>query len=129
MRRQGGEGVGAMLLIVDDDPQLQGLLEQAFSDAGYDVALSQDGVRAMALLEHRSFTPDVVIVDLHLGEGPDGWRVAQRARQLHPEVPVIYMTGKWRHDMRPEWAPVGVPMMKPFTTSQMLAVTQALLAG
>lgn len=117
------------LLVVDDEHSLRQFLEQGLANAGHDVALASDGSQAIGLLERSAFTPDALITDLKLGDGPNGWQVARRARELDPGVPVIYMTGGRGQEWRPAWAPDGVMLLKPFTLQQMLIVAEALLAG
>ena len=46
-----------------------------------------------------------LIIDLNLGEGPDGWAVARLARQLMPALPVVYVSAASEH----EWTSMGVP--------------------
>jgi len=59
-----------------------------------------------------------------------GWDIARHARQLNPELPVIYVTGASAH----EWGAMGVPnsvlLSKPFAPAQLLtAVSQLLNTG
>ncbi len=117
------------LLVVDDELGLRKLLTGALSDAGYDIAVVRDGAQAISLLECPTFAPDAVITDLNLGQGPDGWQVAQRAQQRRPGVPVIYITGGRGQDPPPAGAPEGVFLLKPFTVEQLLVVTEELLTS
>lgn len=60
----------------------------------------------------------------------DGWEVAQRAREINPTFPIIYMTGA----AADEWASRGVPnsilLTKPFAPAQLVtAISQLLNAG
>jgi len=115
------------VLVIDDDPPVRELLDQAFTEAGYRVEAVEDGSKAIAMLERRSFLPDAVIVDLHLGDGPDGFQVARRARDLSPSLPIVYITGGRRNEWRPDWAPEGIVLFKPFTLDQVLTVTAEVM--
>ena len=117
------------LLVVDDDPPMRHLLDQALTEAGYRVAAVNDGSAAIAMLERRSFRPDGLIIDLQLGEGPDGYQVARRARELSPSMAVVYITGGRQNEWRPDWAPDGVVLLKPFSLEQMLTVTAEVVQG
>jgi CheY-like chemotaxis protein len=71
-----------------------------------------------------------LVTDIELGGRLTGWDVAQRARELKPDLPVIYMTG----NSGDEWASRGVPnsvlITKPFAPAQIVtAVSQALIAS
>ena len=71
-----------------------------------------------------------LITDIKLGADTTGWDVARHARELKPDMPVVYMTGSEAHD----WASLGVPnsvlVPKPFAPAQVLtAVSQLLNVG
>jgi DNA-binding response OmpR family regulator len=60
----------------------------------------------------------------------DGWEIAERAREIDPEFPIVYMTG----GDADEWASKGVPnsvlLTKPFAPAQLVtAVSQLLNTG
>jgi len=117
------------LLVVDDDPPVQALLEDSFAEAGYEVTTAASGAQAIDLLEAGAFRPQGLITDLSLGDGPSGWHVARRACELQPDLAVVYITGGRGRDGQPPWAPDGVMLLKPFTRAQMLTVVAALLAA
>jgi DNA-binding NtrC family response regulator len=68
-----------------------------------------------------------VVTDIRLGAGPDGWRIGQRARELNPAMPVVYMSADSTHD----WASKGVPgsmvLSKPFAPAQLVTAVSALI--
>ena len=45
-----------------------------------------------------------MLTDIRLGAGPDGWSVANRARELNPDMPLVYMSGDSAH----QWTEHGV---------------------
>ena len=81
------------VLLVEDDADIRGLIIDAFEDRGLRVRSADSDQAAFALLETeaRSFT--MLIADINLGEGADGFDVARRARRLNPDLKVIYITG------------------------------------
>lgn len=113
------------LLVVDDEPLIRDLLEQSFSDAGYVVTSAANGREAINRLEQAP--PELLIVDVNLGEGPNGWEVARRGCELKPGMPIVYITGGRGADTRPSWAPTGLILLKPFTPAQVVDVIEALL--
>jgi CheY-like chemotaxis protein len=117
-----------VLLVVDDDPPVQSLLEDTLAQAGYKVTTAGNGAQAIRLLEAGQ-RPHGLITDVGLGVGPSGWDVARRACELQPALPVVYITGGRGRDNQPPWAPEGVMLLKPFTPGQMLTVVAALLAA
>ena len=71
-----------------------------------------------------------LITDIKLGSKVTGWDVAKHARELNPDLPIVYITGSDGHD----WASLGVPnsvlITKPFAPAQVLtAVSQLLNVG
>ena len=79
------------ILIVDDSPDKLGLLEAAFSLAGYNVNTATDGDEALAAIE--SYQPDLVITDVMMPR-MNGYELAQRIRAnpLTKFIPVIMQT-------------------------------------
>jgi len=69
----------------------------------------------------------VLVTDVTLGDGINGWEVARRVRQKEPLLPAVYVTGSNAE----EWASHGVPssilIPKPFVRAQLLAALSNLL--
>ncbi len=79
----------AIILVVDDDPDIRELLEDYLGDQGYKVVAvpSADAFRK-ALSEHE---PDVVLLDVGL-PGEDGLSLARHVREHH-NVGIIMVSG------------------------------------
>src|SRR3954447_15807221 len=56
--------IGRTLVVVDDDPAFCAFLDDALSDAGYDVHSYTDSTAALAALRTMAIHPDVVLLDL-----------------------------------------------------------------
>ncbi len=118
------------ILIVEDDHSIQGLVEDALIEGGFEVAIAASGEEAVTLLQGIKGKYRALVIDINLIARMDGWEVAKRAREIDQEFPVIYMTGA-RAD---QWGSHGVPnsilLVKPFATAQLVtAVSQLLNAG
>ncbi len=106
------------------------MVQSALEDAGFGVLTAANGNAAIALLGSDEGGPiRAVVTDVNLGRGPSGWDVARRARQLRPEMPLLYVTG----GNADEWAANGVPesllINKPFAPAQIVtAVSQVVNA-
>ena len=62
--------------------------------------------------------------------GIDGWEVAQQAREIDPQFPVVYMSGASAADWPSKGVPKSIMLEKPFAPAQLLtAVSQLLNAG
>jgi CheY-like chemotaxis protein len=117
------------VLLVEDDEFLGVLFELALSDAGYTVARARSGMEALSKLAAEAPHVDALVTDINLGEGPDGWQVARRARARSAELPVVYMTGSAADDWAPQHVPYGVLLLKPFETEQLVRMVGELLAS
>ena len=117
------------ILIVDDNPDKLGLLEAAFSLAGYNVTTATDGDEALAAIE--SYQPDLVITDVMMPR-MNGYELAQRIRSnpLTKFIPVIMQTAASRRaeDLRraSEVGALGY-ITDPTDLDLMLARTRTLL--
>lgn len=112
-------------LVADDEAIIALLVETALADAGFCVTGAESGVAALSALGlGKRF--DLLVTDIRLGSGPQGWAVAVRARELNPEIRVIYITG----DSMGDWAANGVPcsvvLSKPFESSQIVQAAEDL---
>ncbi|TYQ29752.1 response regulator [Pseudanabaena sp. UWO310] len=80
-----------LILVVEDAPDNQVLVEQVFQDSGYQVTCIQDGQAALDWLETNH--PDLILLDLSLPE-IDGWEVARqlKASDRTAKIPIIAVT-------------------------------------
>jgi CheY-like chemotaxis protein len=116
-----------VIMVVEDDQLIQGVLEEALSEGGFETAIATVGEEAITLLQDKQARYRALITDINLPGRLDGWEVARRARQLNPEIPVIYITGP----AADEWASQGVPksilLSKPFAPAQIVTAVAQLL--
>jgi CheY-like chemotaxis protein len=117
------------ILLVEDVKLLSEELRRALEGRGYQVTVAGDGAEACALLSAADSAFTVLITDLDLGPGPNGWDVARAARTRNADVVVIYVTG----GDGAEWAAGGVPrsliLRKPFTATQVVRAVNAFDEG
>ncbi|MBD2152028.1 response regulator [Pseudanabaena sp. FACHB-1277] len=80
-----------LILVVEDAPDNQVLVEQVFQDSGYLVTCIQDGQAALDWLEVNH--PDLILLDLSLPE-VDGWEIARqlKASDRTFAIPIIALT-------------------------------------
>lgn len=116
------------VLLVENDELLGVLFELALCEAGYLVTRAANGTEALAALAAEP-PVDLLVTDIGLDEGPNGWQVARRARARSPEMPVIYMTGARADEWQPQHVPLGVLLLKPFPIDQLVAMVGHLLSA
>lgn len=128
MRRGDALNDVLIILVVEDEVLIQSLLTEALQDGGYEAKIASSGEEAIKLLDAAEPQYRALVTDINLGRGKlDGWRVARHAREVDPEIPVVYMTG----DSALEWPSRGVPnsilITKPFAPAQILTAVSQLL--
>lgn len=77
------------ILLVEDDASLAPLLGDLLKSEGFDVATAATQDYALALLRDESF--DLALLDVALAQG-NGFAVCAAARDVAPDVPVIFVT-------------------------------------
>jgi DNA-binding NtrC family response regulator len=78
------------ILVVDDEPQIQLLLEEFLTSLGHTVRLAGDGEQALQLLQTDAF--DGVLADVKMAR-MDGIELLRLIKLSYPLLPVIMMTG------------------------------------
>ena len=122
-------GSGERVLLVEDDPVVRLLMAEALSELGYRLLQAANGQEALTILE--SGEPlDLLLSDIGL-PGMNGRQLAEQARRLRPELPILFATG-YVHDAQARSGNLGVKMgilAKPFSIEQLSSKLRALLNG
>ena len=116
-----------LILVVEDDSLIQDLADAALAEGGFENEIVASGEKAIALLQDAPKKYRALLTDISLKGQLTGWDVAKRARELNPEMPVIYMTGA----AADEWPSHGVPnsilLNKPFAPAQVVTAVSQLI--
>lgn len=114
------------LLLVEDDPQMGQVLQNALHEAGYAVDLAIDGIDAEALGDIEPY--DLIVLDLGLPKR-SGMEVLQNWRSRDNHVPVVILTarGSWEEKVQGFKAGADDYVAKPFQTEELLARISAVL--
>jgi CheY-like chemotaxis protein len=84
-----------VILIVEDDHLIQSVVEETLTDGGFEIVIASSGENAVELLDGSHGKYRALVTDINLGPGKlDGWDVARHAREIDPDFPVVYMSGK-----------------------------------
>jgi DNA-binding NtrC family response regulator len=122
------DATGPLLLYVEDQALILDLGVANLEEAGFAVTAFASGEKAMAALDAGGDFK-ALITDIDLGGGVSGWEVAKHARELFPEMPVIYVSGGSSND----WASMGVPgsvmLVKPYASAQLIVAVSSVMLG
>jgi signal transduction histidine kinase len=90
VRLPGAPARPVRLLAVDDDAAIGCMVRRVLRSRGYDPVITASAEEALERLQTEPF--DIVLSDLGLGSGMDGWELAARVRQ-NWNIPFVLSTG------------------------------------
>jgi two-component system cell cycle sensor histidine kinase/response regulator CckA len=80
------------LLLVEDDPSLLTLARATLEDLGYRVLPAPRAVDALSILAQEKGRIDLLVTDVVMPE-MGGRELAERARSVRPELPILFVSG------------------------------------
>lgn len=116
----------ARILVVDDEAKLVRLVREILTATHYEVLAASNGSNALEMIALEQ--PDLVLLDLILPGGMDGYEVARRVREFS-DVPIIMLTAKVREPDILRGFEMGADdyITKPFNAKELLARIRAVL--
>jgi DNA-binding NarL/FixJ family response regulator len=78
------------ILIVEDEPLMSSLLKQSLTSADFEVETASDTGQARKKID--SFDPDILLLDISLGDGPSGLHLAHAIDQTRPDIAILILT-------------------------------------
>ncbi len=113
------------ILVSDDNPQINEILQKYLKSEGYAVVTAQDGQQALDLFI--SHAPNLVLLDVMMPK-LDGFAVCQRIRKVS-DVPILMITAKGEDEDRISGLDFGADdyIVKPFSTGELMARIRAVL--
>ncbi len=122
--------MAAKILVVDDDPNVQRLLQYTLKQEGYDVVVASDGAEGFRLWGAEN--PALMLLDVMLPK-MDGYQVATKIRQEEGDtghVPIIMLTAEREVEQKVRGLRAGADdyLIKPFHPAELLARIKSLLA-
>jgi DNA-binding response OmpR family regulator len=116
-----------LVLVIEDDPTIQAIIDEALRDGGYEPAVAASGEEAVILLKSRLYGYRALVTDINLKGQLNGWDVARAAREIDPSFPVIYMTGAAADQRAIQGVPNSLLLTKPFAPAQLVTAISNLL--
>jgi CheY-like chemotaxis protein len=114
----------AKILAVEDESLVRILIVETLADAGHQVLEAADGESALAIIME---TPDIdlVVTDVRMAK-MDGFALAICAREVRPDLNVLFMTGYMGTDVPAKIENAKV-LQKPFDPDDLLAAIDTML--
>lgn len=116
-----------VILVIEDDPPIQLVVEDALVDGGFEPAIAPSGEEAVTLLRGNKGKYRALVTDINLVGRIDGWEVARLARQIDPAFPILYITGAHADRWPSRGVPNSVLLTKPFAPGQLVTAISQLL--
>jgi two-component system, cell cycle sensor histidine kinase and response regulator CckA len=130
--RKGREPAGELwgtgnILLVEDEATVRAVAERALTRHGYNVLLAENGEAAIEILE-REQRVDLMISDVVMPT-MDGPTTARAARQLQPDLPILFISGYAEEQLRQSIDLDRVAFLaKPFSVQKLAEATRDALA-
>ena len=117
--------MNALILIIEDEPEIAEILESYFAREGFRVISAGDG--PLGLAHHQRLRPDLVVLDIKL-PGLDGYEVLAAIRR-RGETPVIMVTALAEDLDKLQALRIGADdyVVKPFNPHEVVARARAVL--
>jgi DNA-binding response OmpR family regulator len=116
-----------VVLVIEDDPSIQTVVEEALIDGGFEPAIAASGEEGVTLLKSGLIKCRALVADITLRGTIDGWEVARRAREVAPKLPVVYITAASAGEWPSQGVPNSVLLCKPFAPAQLVTAIANLL--
>lgn len=114
------------ILVIEDDQDMAGILEDNLSDAGYEVTVSHDGKTGLEAARRQEH--DLIVLDLMLPEN-NGLEICRQVRSLPRYTPILMLTCLSSEVDKVVGLEMGADdyMTKPFSLRELLARIRAVL--
>ena len=114
------------ILVVEAEPVIQDLLEDALHEAGFAVARASSAQQGIRMLDAPHARYCALITDVDPKAALAGWDVARHARRLVPGLPVVYASSRM-HEWEQRGVPGSVLVKKPYALAEIVDAVSRLL--
>lgn len=115
------------ILIAEDEQIVRDMLKDMLEKAGYGTDLAFDGAEAMEKVKNNFY--DLMLLDIKMPK-LDGYEVLRQTREIFPEMPIIFVTGKGVAQRVGESISkfkLNAFIEKPFTSKEVLGIIDKIL--
>jgi two-component system, OmpR family, alkaline phosphatase synthesis response regulator PhoP len=114
------------ILLVEDEESLRKVIQMNLTIEGYEVVSTDDGRKAMEIIENQHF--DLLLLDIML-PNLNGHQICEQVRLSNSEVGIIFISAKDTSSDRIEGLRLGADdyLVKPFSLEELLLRVQAVI--
>jgi DNA-binding response OmpR family regulator len=107
------------ILLAEDDTNLGFIIQDNLQQNGYEVALFENGIRALDAFHKQNF--DVCLLDVMMPL-MDGFSLAEQIRKTNSQIPIIFLTAKGMKEDKLSGFRIGGDdyLIKPFSMEELL---------
>ncbi len=123
----GRAAIQATVLLVEDEALISRLVADRLSGCGFAVHAAATGDEALQYIGEGGEV-DVLLTDVNLPGSIDGAELAQRARQMRPDLPIVYASGRYGACDFGTLVPRSVFVAKPYDPADICVLLERLTA-
>ena len=112
------------MLLVDDDDAVRDVCAAMLEDIGCEVTVAASGEEALQELAGQKFT--IMLTDIAM-PSMSGVELAQRARELEPEMPILFASGYADLQVFGEQLSEETVVRKPYRLAELAARLEAMI--
>lgn len=116
-----------LILFVDDEPLITETVKETLEDGGFTVRPEHTADDALHALDECGGQLAGLITDVNLGSEVTGWDIAKRARELRPDLPIVYTSGYAAGDWSAQGVPHSTMVPKPYAPAQIVTAISSLI--
>ena len=116
------------VLVVEDEVMISNLVGDCLSESGFrvhEVATADEALRYFK----SGANVDVLFTDINLPGGMNGAELAEWARELRPEMPIVYASGRYKLSEISPMVPRSLFVAKPYDPNDICALLTRLTGG
>jgi CheY-like chemotaxis protein len=117
--------MAATILVVEDEVLISDTVCNALKEGGFNVHHTETADAALRYLQNGNEI-DVLFTDINLPGEIDGAELANRAREIRPELPIVYASGRMTSSDLGGLVPRSVFLNKPYNLSEVCTLLRRL---
>jgi CheY-like chemotaxis protein len=115
------------ILLVEDEALIAEIIGEALTESGHVVHTVSNAKDAIAHLSN-GVRVDLLFTDINLPGEPDGIGLAEHARAVRPQLPVVFASGRWWRLDDLQNLPNAATLRKPYSPARACEIVDLLLA-